>query len=136
MTDPIADMLTRIRNALMARQQETVVPYSRTKFEIAQLIAREGFITSVDKVTPPVDDHGRVLTPVMRIALKYKERRSVISGLKRVSTPGRRVYYGYRDIPKTLPSLGVLIVSTPQGILTNREAKEKKVGGEVLCEIY
>lgn len=136
MTDPIADMLTRIRNALMVRQQETVVPYSRTKLEIAQLIAREGFITSVDKVTPPTDEHGRVLTPIMRVVLKYKERRSVITGLKRVSTPGRRVYYGYRDIPKTLPSLGVLILSTPQGILTNREAREKKVGGEVLCEIY
>ncbi|MFZ6035768.1 MAG: 30S ribosomal protein S8 [Patescibacteria group bacterium] len=136
MTDPIADMLTRIRNAMMARQRETVLPYSRVKMEIAKILEREGFVRAVERVEPAADAQGRAAFPQLRIELKYKENQSVLGGVKRISTPGRRVYYGYREIPKILPSLGLLIISTSQGLRTNTEAREQKLGGEVICEVF
>lgn len=135
MTDPIADMLTRIRNAVMVRQRETNIPFSKLKMEVANLLKREGFITNAERVEIPV---GKQEKPrqFIKVSLKYKKTEPVVRGLKRVSTPGRRVYYGYREIPKVLPSLGLLIISTPNGLMTNTEARDKKVGGEVLCEIF
>ncbi len=129
MTDSIADMLTRIRNASMIHKIEAAVPYSNIKYAIAKVLEREGFITGVEKIEKTPQD-------TLLISLKYKEGEPVIKGLKRVSKPGRRIYWGYKDIPKVLPSLGVLIVSTPRGLMTNVEAKKQKLGGEIFFEIY
>lgn len=131
MTDPIADMLTRIRNAITVKKADTVVPFSNLKFSIAQILKNEGFIKEVEKVD--IEDKPGA---EMHLILKYKQDQSVIRGLNRISKPGRRVYYNHKEIPGTLPSLGLLIISTSQGLLTNFEAKKKKLGGEVICEIY
>lgn len=131
MTDPIADLLTRVRNATMIKRKSVLVPYSNVKSEIAKVFEQEGFIEKHERVE---SEAGK--QPMLQLTLRYKKDESVIRGLKRVSTPGRRVYKSYRDIPKVLPSLGLLILSTSGGIITNIEAKKRKVGGEVLCEIY
>jgi small subunit ribosomal protein S8 len=131
MTDPIADMLTRIRNAVTVKKTETMVPFSKIKFGIAEILKKEGFITDVEKVEQP-----EVTGAQMRIVLKYKKDQPVLRGIKRISKPGRRVYYSYSDIPRVLPSLGMMIISTSQGLMTNIDAKKTKVGGEVICEIY
>jgi small subunit ribosomal protein S8 len=131
MTDPIADMLTRIRNAVTVKKEETLMPFSNLKLAIANILKREGFITEVEKVDKPDFPQAD-----LRLVLKYKKGDSVIRGINRVSTPGRRVYYSYKDIPKVLPGLGLIIMSTSRGLLTNVEAKQAKIGGEVICEIY
>ncbi len=131
MTDTIADMLTRIRNALMARQDEVAMPYSKLRHQVAEILVNEGFIERVEKDTQ--EDNG---WSVLRIGLRYKQGGSVIRGLKRVSKPGRRVYRGYKDIPTVLPSLGIWILSTSHGLKTNIQAKKEKTGGEIICEIY
>ena len=131
MTDPIADMLTRIRNALMIKQAVATIPFSNIKFEIGKKLEQEGFIKKLERTS--TSENTR---PAIQITLKYVGKESTIRGIKRISKPGRRVYKNHNDIPKVLPSLGILIVSTSQGILTNTEAKEKHVGGEVLCEVY
>ncbi|MFA5135129.1 MAG: 30S ribosomal protein S8 [Patescibacteria group bacterium] len=131
MTDPIADLLTRMRNATLIRQKAVLVPYSNVKFELAKVFEREGFIEKYERVGDETSKQ-----PMMRITLRYNKGESVMRGLKRISTPGRRVYKSYREIPKKLPSLGLLVLSTSGGILTNLEAKQKKLGGEILCEIY
>lgn len=135
MTDPIADMLTRIRNALMVRQSEVLIPHSNVKMDIAQILKREGFITDVTQIMHAVGKEKNP-RPFIKVDLKYKTAQPVIRGLQRVSTPGRRVYYGYREMPKQLPSLGMLIISTPQGMMPHLEARQKKLGGEVMCEIF
>lgn len=131
MTDPIADMLTRIRNSVMVKKEEVIMPFSNIKFEIGKILEREGFIAKLEKLENA--DHTK---NTLRVVLKYKNNEPAIRGLKRVSTPGQRIYKNYRTIPKVLPSLGMLIVSTSDGLMTNKEAKQKHVGGEVLCEIY
>lgn len=131
MTDPIADMLTRIRNAVLVNKGEVLIPFSKIKYEIAKILAKEGFIARVEKVDGP-DDHSCYL----QLILKYKKDESVIRGLKRISKPGRKVYLGYQEIPKMLPSLGILIISTSRGLMTNTESKKQKIGGESICEIY
>lgn len=131
MTDPIADMLTRIRNSIMVNKEEVIIPLSIIKFEIGKILEREGFIKKLEKV-----ENADRTKETMRVVLKYKNDESVIRGLRRVSTPGQRIYKNYRDIPKVLPTLGMLIVSTSNGLMTNTEAKQKHVGGEILCEIY
>ncbi len=135
MTDPIADMLTRIRNALMVRQSDVLIPHSKLKLEIANILKQEGFISDFERIERQIG-HQQTAKPFIRITLKYKNQQPVVRGLQRVSTPGRRVYYGHREIPKMLPSLGLLIVSTPQGLMTNTQARQQKLGGEVLCEIF
>ncbi len=130
MTDPIADMLTRIRNGSMARHQSVLIPASSLKMNIARILKDEGFIKEVDV---PTEMGGRVF----RVWLKYgQDKRPVVTGLKRVSKPGLRVYSKRKDIPMVLSGLGVTIVSTPQGVMTGRDAWKQNLGGEVLCQVW
>jgi len=127
-TDPIADMLTRIRNAATAKHTNVRVPMSKIKLEIAKILHEEGYIRGFQLV-----GKGRDL----RIRLKYDEHREpIIKGLKRVSKPGRRVYAGATKLPRVLGGLGVVIVSTSQGVITARQARKRRVGGEVLGYIW
>jgi len=129
-SDPIADMLTRIRNASRARHLEVVVPASRTKREIARILRDEGFIADVAE-----DREGP--REVLRLTLKYVDGKApVVSGLKRISKPGLRVYAGKTDIPRVLGGLGIVIVSTSQGIMTGAQAKKAQLGGEVLAYVW
>jgi small subunit ribosomal protein S8 len=131
MTDPIADMLTRIRNAVHARRQRVDVPASRFKEEIAKILEQEGYIQGFSKVA----DAGPA--QVIRLVLKYGPRgENVISGLERVSRPGRRVYFGRNDVPKVMGGLGTSILTTSRGVMTGRDAVKQGVGGEVLCNIW
>ena len=133
MTDPIADMLTRVRNAIMAGHSYVVIPGSKMKLAIARILKDEGFVENCD-VTK---DRPQ---PMIRIWLKYagdrKDRRAVITGLKRISKPGRRVYTGKRDIPRVLSGMGISILSTSRGIMTGKKARRLGIGGEVLCHIW
>ena len=129
-TDPIADMLTRIRNGLMVHKTFVLVPSSKIKVAIAQILLEEGFIQGyeVTKERPQ---------PNIRLWLKYDDkRRPIVSGLRRISRPGRRVYKGKRDLPWVLSGLGIAIVSTPKGVMTDREARRTGVGGEILCYVW
>ena len=128
--DPIADMLTRIRNGLIARHDSVTMPASNMKKAIAKILLDEGYIKSVDYI-----DDG--LQGQIKIVLKYMQgKESVIKGLKRISKPGLRVYAGSNDIPKVLGGLGIAIVSTSKGVLTDKEARNAGVGGEVLAYIW
>ena len=130
MTDPIADMLTRIRNANMVRHEKLEVPASNLKKEIAEILKREGFVRDVEYV----EDNKQ---GIIRIFLKYgKENERVITGLKRISKPGLRVYAKTNEVPKVLNGLGIALVSTSQGLLTDKEARAKQVGGEILAYIW
>ena len=130
MTDPIADMLTRIRNASMARLQSVMIPASGIKMEIARILKDEGFVRDFD--VPP-DMGGRMF----RVWLKYgPDKRPVLTGLKRVSKPGLRIYRKRKEIPLVLNGLGVAIVSTPQGVMSGREAFGKNLGGEVVAYVW
>jgi len=129
MTDPIADMLTRIRNASLARHTRVMMPSSRIKLAIARILKDEGFIQNYDVSRGP--------KPVMRIWLKYDEkRRPLITNLKRVSKPGRRVYARRAEIPWVLSGVGVAILSTPKGVMSDQKARQLGVGGEVLCYVW
>lgn len=128
-TDPISDMLTRIRNASMVKKQEVRLPYSRTKYAIAKILADEGFVESIEKAGEP---HSEIL-----ISLKYEDGdRPKIKHVSRISTPGNRVYSGYNSLPRVLSDYGIAIISTSQGVMTNKEARKRKLGGEVLCKVY
>jgi small subunit ribosomal protein S8 len=130
-TDPIADMLTRIRNAALAQHESTRMPASKIKKAIAQILKQEGYISDFRDET---SDRGK---PELRVVLKYAGgKRAAFEGLKRVSRPGRRVYVGHTDIPRVLSGLGVSILSTSSGVMTDRDARQKKVGGELLCEVW
>jgi small subunit ribosomal protein S8 len=133
MTDPVADMLTRIRNALMAGHTSVVAPSSKLKLSILSIMKEQGFVQNYDVIP----DHPQ---PQVRIWLRYvgerKERRSVISGLKRVSTPGCRIYVGHDEIPWVMSGLGIAIMSTPKGVMTDRQARKIGVGGEVMCYVW
>lgn len=129
MTDPIADMLTRIRNALMVKKQAVSIPFSKIKLEMARIMKEEGFIEDFKKEE---NGHAEIL-----VSLKYqKEGRPAIEKLRRISKPGRRVYANRQQMPRVLNDIGIAIMSTSKGIMTNKEARRQKVGGEVLCEIY
>lgn len=128
--DPIADMLTRIRNACMVQHSQVVIPSSKIKVEIARILADEGFI----KGYVITDDKPQ---PMLLLGLKYAGRnKSVITGLERISKPGRRVYTGYKEIPWVRSGLGINILSTPNGLMTGRKARRAKLGGEVLCNVW
>lgn len=134
-SDPISDMLTRIRNAVMARHQTVSVPSSKLKSSIAKILAQEGFIESFEEVETEKKSRKNIL-----LKLKYvgerRSRKPVISGIERISRPGRRVYAGRRDIPWVRSGIGVAIVSTPKGVMTGTRARQLGVGGEVLCKIW
>jgi small subunit ribosomal protein S8 len=132
MTDPIADMLTRIRNANVAFHDEVAMPSSKVKEALAGILKQEGYIEgfAVEELS---DKPGKKLT----ITMKYTtDRRRTISGLKRVSKPGLRVYTKSADVPRVLGGMGVAILSTNQGLMTDREARQRRVGGEVLCHVW
>jgi len=130
MTDPIADLLTRIRNAQQARHTKVDVPMSRVKAAIAEILKREGYVED----TSEVQEGGRA---VLRIQLKYGHRgERAITGLERVSRPGRRVYCGKDEIPRVLGGLGITILSTPKGVMTGTSCRQHGVGGEVICNVW
>lgn len=129
-TDPIADLLTRIRNAGHAGIEVVTIPHSGLKEQVARLIHSEGYLLAVDVA-------GEGARKVLQVTLKYTaDRRPVLSGAVRVSKPGRRVYVGYADIAKVRNGLGVAIVTTPKGVLSDAAARREKVGGEVMCEVW
>lgn len=130
MTDPIADMLTRIRNAIQIESPSVDIPASRVKIGIAEALQREGFIWDFEIVEQSPQN-------VLRINLKYGPNgERVVQRIRRISTPGRRVYAHAKNMPNVLQGLGVCILTTNQGVLSNREAKAKNVGGEILCEVW
>ncbi|MDQ3979163.1 MAG: 30S ribosomal protein S8 [Actinomycetota bacterium] len=132
MTDPIADMLTRIRNGSVAAQEVVRMPSSKLKESLANILRREGYIADF-RVTEDPSRPGRIL----EITMKYSaERVPTITGLRRVSKPGMRVYTKADRLPRVLGGLGVAVVSTSQGLMTDREAREKRVGGEILCYVW
>ena len=132
MTDPIADLLARIRNASMARHETTHVPASKLKKAVAEILKREGFVSEVS-----VEAWGPQQREAILITLKYgRDRQAAFEGLRRVSRPGRRVYVGHREIPRVLSGLGVSILSTSRGLMTDKEARKRRVGGEILCEVW
>lgn len=130
MTDPLADMLTRIRNAGMVKFESIEMPLSKVKAGVAGILKKEGYISDYQVVADGPQG-------VLRIEMRYDQHNDlVITGLKRVSKPGRRVYVKYDKIPKVMSGLGISILSTPKGIVSDREARSMKVGGELLCEIW
>ena len=131
MTDPIADMLTRIRNAVRARHPRVDIPHSRLKEQLAAILKKEGFVEATAVVRPKEG------FPVIRIALRYSpEGEPVLSGLERVSRPGRRVYCSKDEIPPVLGGLGVAVLSTSRGLMSGEECRKAGVGGEILCNIW
>jgi small subunit ribosomal protein S8 len=130
MTDPISDMLTRIRNASTAMHEEVVIPASKIKENIAKILVEEGFVNGFEVVQS--NGHAAI-----KITLRYSDDRSrAISGIRRISKPGRRVYRGARELPRVLGGLGIAIVSTSQGVMTDKEARRARVGGEVLAYVW
>jgi small subunit ribosomal protein S8 len=133
MTDPIADFLTRVRNAIHAAHETVDIPASKLKSELARILAEQGYIESWSVVPRPEDRAGQLI----QITLKYTDdRRSAISGLRRISRPGRRTYVDAKHIPKVLGGMGTAIVSTSHGMMTGHDARAAGVGGEVLAEVW
>jgi small subunit ribosomal protein S8 len=130
MTDPIADMLTRLRNAARARKTEFTVPYSRLKSEIARILEKEGYIAGFELETP---EKGH---PNLKIKNKFVNKVCAIAGLKRVSKPGLRRYVGANEVPRVLGGMGIAVLSTSRGVLTGHEARKQNVGGELLAYIW
>lgn len=133
MTDPIADMLTRIRNASKVKKDEVAVPFSKIKLEIVKILKREGYIADFSEIKPGngPDKFGGII-----VKLKYNDDEPAITTIKKISRPGRRIYSTKDNLPKVLNNLGLAIISTSQGLMTNRQAKKAGLGGEVIFEIY
>ena len=129
MTDPIADLLTRIRNANQMRHETVDMPASKLKKEVLELLKKEGYIVNVQRVKGEVQD-------TLRVTLKYLQDTRVVKGLKRISKPGLRVYAKNSEIPKVLNGLGIAVISTSNGVMTDREARKQKVGGEILAYVW
>lgn len=129
MTDPIADYLTRVRNALQAHHKKVDVPASRLKRELTKILLQQKFIASFTEI-----NDGK--QGILRIYFKYNEGKRVINGLERISTPGRRVYADSEKLPRVLNGLGVAVISTSHGVMTDKEARRQHVGGEVVCRIW
>lgn len=129
MVDPIADMLNIIRNAQMAGKAEVFVPFSGIKFNIAQILEKNKFIDRSEK-------KGKKTAKLINIALKYDNKVPVISGLKRISKPGQRIYLSFNEIKPVRGGYGIAIISTSKGLMTNKEARKQKLGGEIICEIW
>ncbi|MAF20755.1 MAG: 30S ribosomal protein S8 [Parcubacteria group bacterium] len=129
MTDPISDMLTRIRNAQAVQHQTVVIPFSKLKFSLAKILEKQGIVGKVVS-------QGRKVKKVMEIELKYEQGRSTVDTLKRISKPGRRIYVKKDELKPIRQGYGLIIISTSQGLMTNEQARKKGLGGEVICEIY
>ena len=129
MTDPIADFLNRIRNAQAVLKEQVSLPFSNLNYEIAKILEKQGFIKKLEK-------KGRAQKKTIEIVLKYDEGKPAISGLKRVSKPGQRIYKGFKDIKPVKSGYGMLIISTSRGLMTDKEARKQKLGGEIICEIW
>ncbi|HHY87715.1 MAG TPA: 30S ribosomal protein S8 [Chloroflexi bacterium] len=133
--DPIADMLTRIRNGVISGQAMVAMPSSKIKVEIARILKEEGFIEDYEVV-----EGEKAFQKILRVRLKYvgerRERRPVLTGLERVSRPGRRVYTKKQDIPWVLSGMGIAILSTPKGVMTGKRARQLNLGGEILCKVW
>lgn len=127
--DPIADMLTRIKNAQMARHETVLIPFSKIKLEIAKIFKRDGWVSDFSK-------KGKKIKKFLEVSLKYADGQPAISDIKRISKPSRRMYIKSTEIKAIRQGFGSSIISTPQGLMTDKEARAKKVGGEILCEIY
>lgn len=125
--DPISDMLTRIRNASAVKKNEVVLPFSKIKMQIAEILVREGYLKSIEKLT------GKL--PSFRLNLRYEDGSPVINEINRVSKPGRRVYWGVENLRERVRGVGIKIISTSRGLMTDKEAKKQKVGGEIICEV-
>ena len=129
-SDPVADMLTKVRNAAVARHEKVDIPASKLKLEIVKILKTEGYIKNFKKVQE--EGHS-----IIRIILKYDDSNNpVIHGVKKISTPGRRVYSGYKELPRVFNGYGTIIVSTSSGVTTGKKASEKMVGGELICSIW
>jgi small subunit ribosomal protein S8 len=135
MTDPIADMLTRIRNAALARHDRVEMPHSRLKQSVADVLKKEGFVDDVrvSEIPAPTDVGPKTLTLVLRYG---RDKSSAIDGIRRVSTPGRRVYVRHDLIPRVRSGMGISILSTSRGVMTDKDARANRVGGELLCEVW
>jgi small subunit ribosomal protein S8 len=130
MTDPIADMLTRIRNSILIKAEKVDIPASRLKVEIAKIMKEEGFIKSYKIIKDKKQG-------ILRVTLKYTpDNRPIVEGLKRISKPGRRVYVGKDEVPSVVGGMGIAVMTTPKGILTDKTCRREGVGGEVLCYIW
>ncbi len=129
-SDPIADMLTRIRNGMAARSHKVDIPGSKVKIELARILKEEGYVNNYRVAN---DNRKQVL----KVYLKYRpDRKPVVTRMKRVSTPGRRVYVNSRSIPRVIGGMGICVLTTSRGVMTGREARKRRVGGEVLCTVY
>ena len=129
-SDPVADMLTKIRNASLAKHDKVDISTSKMKLQIIKILKNEGFVKNFKKVTK--DNF-----PFVRVYLKYDENQApVIHGIERMSTPGRRMYTGYRDMPRVYNGYGVRVVSTSEGVITGKKAAESKIGGELICKVW
>ncbi|MDX9893140.1 MAG: 30S ribosomal protein S8 [Patescibacteria group bacterium] len=133
MTDPIADMLTRIRNAQAAAKPEVVLPFSKIKFAIAEILQQNGYIKKVTRLEAGKQDSK---FDQLKLELKYSGKEPAIASLKRISKPGHRVYVAKEELPSVLNNLGIAIISTSKGLMTNKEARKQNLGGEIICEIY
>ncbi len=129
MVDPITDMLNRIRNAQAVLHPTVSLPFSNLKYEVAKILAKQGFIEKIEK-------RGRKTRKLLLLTLKYDDKAPVITGLKRISKPGRRLYLSTKQIKAVREGYGIAIISTPKGLMTDKEARKKKLGGEILCEIW
>lgn len=137
MTDPIADMLTRIRNAVAARHDTVSMPASKVKAEIARVLKAEHFIRDFEVVEEANDRRGRAPHKVLKVHLSYSgKREAILGGIQRVSKPGLRVYVQKKEIPRVYGGLGIAILSTPQGIMTGQQAWRQQIGGEILCYVW
>lgn len=143
-TDPIADMLTRIRNAQMVKKSEVLLPYSKIKYNIAKILEQTGWLDSVEKISPLLPSQSLTKNnqdtnakfDQIKIKLLYHGTQPKITSLKRVSKPGRRIYVSHQELPIVLNNYGLAIISTSQGLMTNIQAKHQGIGGEIICEIY
>jgi len=130
MTDPISDFLTRLRNASKARLDECVMPHSNLKQNVAAILKTEGYVSDYSNGT---DEQGH---KTLVVKMKYVDGAPAVTGLKRVSTPGRRLYFRYTEIPRVLNGMGMAIISTPKGLMPDREARRQRLGGEVICTVW
>jgi len=128
MTDPIADMLTRIRNAVAVNKQDVVLPYSKIKHAIARILVNEQYLASAEKIDEKFSS--------LKLVLKYNNKKPIISHIKRISKPGRRVYVSRENVPFVLNDLGLAIISTSRGVMSNKQARRARVGGELICEVW